>query len=112
MTPAQILKDELKGAKQKFCLAMSRAIVRYEQFISKQYEGVRIYPESIEDSRRRIINRAKALALIELDREQTQATAIYSMDKHIAHARFKSLSKPKPFQSVWFGGEYDERTYY
>lgn len=109
---AQILKDELKADKQKFALAMSRAIVRYDQFMDKQYESVRIYFESMEGQRRRIINRSKARALIELDREQIQATEAYKFDKHIAHERFKSLSKPKPFQSAWFGGEYDERTYF
>lgn len=93
MMPAQILKDELKGAKQKFCLAMSRANVRYEI-------GPR---ESLKEMTK---------GLIELDRDQTQTTAIYGMDKHIAHERFKSLSKPKPLQSAWFGGEYDERTYF
>lgn len=93
MIPAQILKDELKGDKQKFALAMNRANVRYEM-------GPR---ESLKEMTK---------GLIELDREQTQATAAFELDKIIAYKRFKALSKPKPLQSAWFGGEYDERTYY
>lgn len=112
MSPVTRLDWDLHKAREEFKRAMCRSVAKFSQYMNVQYHQVRLMPIACIGIRKRVILRAKTKALIVMDREQLQAAGIFSMSKHIAEAEYKKATQPKAPQSAWFGGEYDERTYY
>ncbi|BAQ22743.1 hypothetical protein AU156_gp093 [Edwardsiella phage PEi20] len=112
MTPVTRLEWDLHKAGEEFKRTMCRSVAKFSQYMNVQYHQMRMFPAGMIGTRKRVILHAKVKGLITMDREQIQAAGIFSMATHIARAEFKKSQQPKAPQSAWFGGEYDERTYY
>lgn len=112
MSPINRLEWDLHKAREEFKRAMCRSAAKFIQYMNVQYHQMRMFPAGMKAERNRVILHAKTKGLITMDREQLQAAGIFSMAKHIAEAEYKKATQPKPLVSAWFGGEYDERTYY
>lgn len=112
MAPINRLEWALFNASQDFKKAMERAVVKHIQFMNAAFHQIRMYPITIPGLRKRVILVAKAKSLITMDHEQINATRSYQIAKNLAHLDYKKATQPKAPVSAWFGGEYDERTYY
>lgn len=112
MTPINRLEWALFNASQDFKKAMERAVVKHVQFMNAALHQMRMYPITLPHLRRRVTLIAKTKSLVTMDREQINATRGYQIAKNLAHLDYKKATQPKAPVSAWFGGEYDERTYY
>lgn len=112
MTAIQRLEWGLFNAGQEFKKAMCRSVAKYMQNMNFQYRHLRLIPMHAIGTRKRVILHAKTKALIVMDQEQVIAANTYSAVKAVARNEYQASQKPQVSQSAWFGGEYDERTYY
>lgn len=112
MTPINRLEWALFNASQDFKKAMERAVVKHIQFMNVAFHQMRMYSITLPHLRRRVTLIAKTKSLVTMDREQINATRGYQIAKNLAQHDYKKATQPKAPVSAWFGGEYDERTYY
>lgn len=108
MTPLIRLDWSLFNAREDYKKAMTRATAKFTQYMN----AVSLYPAERPHVRNRVILHAKTKGLITMDREQHNAYRMLTLAKTMAQREYEDSLKPEPPKSAWFGGEYDERTYY
>ncbi|ARW58061.1 hypothetical protein [Serratia phage X20] len=110
--------EALKGAKQKFCLAMNKAIVKYdnERLITDVImDEERLQTESGEltPELKRFKLKCKVQDLIEMDKAQIEAATDWKLEKIGINVSFDLAEQARAIStSAWFTGEPSNRTFY
>lgn len=114
MKPAVRLDWDLTNASLEFKKEMCQAVAKYMQYMNVQMHWIReLCPREFPNVRARHALKAKTIALINMDHAQINATQTWKITRTLARKNFQQAIAIKPQdKSAWFGGEYDERTYY
>lgn len=110
------LIGELNDINAFFEKMMKASIKFYEEDMARSTIQIsQAIPSRDEGTNRRLINRERCRALINMDQEQRSLAEACALDRSSVRRRIakKVADRRKPVNtSAWFGGEYDERTYY